>query len=151
MSFFSALKKALGSGAREISANYSSNKNFLNAVCASAALTANADGTIEDTERNKAITLITNHDQLSKLYDRKDIEAALEHAFKASKDATGRQALARDLEGVTKLEGGAQMAEDVYLVAMDIAGADGNVSEEEQAVMAKIAKRLSVDPSKFEF
>jgi tellurite resistance protein TerB len=44
VSIFGALKKAVFSGAREINKEYGSNRNFLNAVCASAALVANADG-----------------------------------------------------------------------------------------------------------
>jgi tellurite resistance protein TerB len=46
---------------------------------------------------------------------------------------------------------GAQMAEDVYLVAVDISMADGSVSAEETAILEKIARRLGVDPKKFEF
>ena len=45
----------------------------------------------------------------------------------------------------------AQMAEDVYLVALDIAMADGSIGDDEKRVLATIAKRLNVDPAKFEF
>jgi tellurite resistance protein len=151
VSIFGALKKAVFSGAREINKEYGSNRNFLNAVCASAALVANADGSIEDTERLKAISLITNNATLSSLYQRNDIEQALESAFKNSKDASGRQALARNLEAIQGMPNGAQMAEDVYLVASDISMADGSVSDEEKVVLEKIARRLGVDPKKFEF
>ncbi|WP_286202112.1 TerB family tellurite resistance protein [Ochrobactrum sp. SFR4] len=43
------------------------------------------------------------------------------------------------------------MAEDVYLIALDIANADGEVEPEEDAVLKKIAARLGVDTSKFDF
>lgn len=46
---------------------------------------------------------------------------------------------------------GGNMADDVYLVAVDVAGADGNVADQEKEVLKKIANRLGVDPSKFEF
>ncbi|WP_439398465.1 tellurite resistance TerB family protein [Bradyrhizobium sp. PMVTL-01] len=151
MSFFGAVKKAFTSGAREINKEYGQNRNFLNAVCASAALVANADGSIEDTEKLKAIQLITNNATLSSLYQRNDIEAALESAFKSAKDASGRQTLARSLDSILTMPNGTQMAEDVYLVATDIANADGSVSDEEKAIMEKIARRLNVDPKKFDF
>lgn len=35
---FGALKKAFGAGAREVQANYSQNKDYLEAVCAASAL-----------------------------------------------------------------------------------------------------------------
>ena len=151
MSLLGAVKKAFTSGAREINKEYGQNRNFLNAVCASAALVANADGTIEDTEKLKAIQLITNNATLSGLYQRNDIEAALEQAFKLSKDASGRQSLARNLESIKGMANGDQMSEDVYLVAVDISMADGEVSDAEKAIMTKIANKLGVDPSKFDF
>jgi tellurite resistance protein len=76
---------------------------------------------------------------------------ALEGAFKHSKDVSGRQILARNLESIQGMPNGAQMAEDVYLVAVDISMADGSVSPEETAILEKIARRLGVDPKKFEF
>lgn len=151
MSIFGALKKAVFSGAREINKEYGQNRSFLNAVCASAALVANADGSIDDTERLKAIALITGNATLAGLYQRNDIESALESAFKHSKDSSGRQQLARDLESIQGSQHGTQMAEDVYLVAVDISMADGSVSPEETAILEKIARRLGVDPKKFEF
>lgn len=151
MSIFSAIKKAVSSGAREISADYGQNKDFLEAVCASAALVANADGSIEDAERNKAIQLVSNHSVLSKMYQRDVIEQTLDIMLKRAKDASGRQALARELDDIKGKPNGTAMAEDVYLVAVDIANADGSVSPEEEAIMKKIANRLGVDTSKFDF
>lgn len=48
---FGALKRAMGAGAREVKAEYGENKDFLEAVCAAAALVAAADGDIEESER----------------------------------------------------------------------------------------------------
>lgn len=99
MGIFDGLKRALSSGAREISAEYGQNKDFLEAVCAAAALVANADGDISDVEKNKAVALVTNHSTLSKLYDRNTIEQTLDVMLKRSKDSSGRQSLARELAG----------------------------------------------------
>lgn len=148
---FGILKKALKSGAKEIKAEYGQNKDFLEAVCAGSALVAAADGEIEDSERSKVVSIITNHAQLSKLYDRNTIEQTAEAMFKKAKDASGRQSLAREMDDIKNRPDGATMCEDVYLIALDIADADGKIEPEEQAVLEKIAKRLNVDTSKFDF
>lgn len=43
------------------------------------------------------------------------------------------------------------MAEDAYLIALDIANADGDLEPAEEAVLKKLAARLGVDASKFDF
>jgi len=148
---FNLFKKIAKNTTQEIMASYGGNKDFLEAVCAACALVANADGNIEDSEKTKAISVVNNHPTLSQMYQQKDIETCLETMFKRAKDASGRQMLARELDDIKGAENGAKMSDDVYLMALDIAGADGNVGDDEKAVLAKIAKRLGVDTSKFEF
>lgn len=148
---FGMFKKAIGAGAREVAANYSQNKDFLEAVCAASALVAMADGDLEDSEKAKVVSLISNHSALSKMYDRSTIEQTADTMFKRAKDSSGRQSLARELDDVKGRENGAQMAEDIYLIAVDVSAADGEVEPEEKAVLVKIAARLNVDPAKFEF
>lgn len=144
-------KRMAKAGAREIKQEYGKSKDFLEAVCAASALVAAADGDISDVERGKAVSLVSNHSDLSKLYQRNDIETTLETMFKRAKDASGRQQLARELDDIKGIQDGAKMAEDVYLVALDIAASSGDVDAKEQEVLNKIAARLGVDPKKFEF
>lgn len=148
---FGALKKAFGAGAREVKANYSENKDYLEAVCAASALVAMADGELEDTERTKVISVVASHPSLGTMYDRNTIETTADAMFKRSKDASGRQSLARELDDIKGRANGVQMAEDVYLVAVDVANADGELEPEEKVVLEKIAARLGVDPKRFEF
>lgn len=110
-----------------------------------------ADGELEEVEKNKVIALLTNHSTLGKMYDRATIENTAETMFKRSKDASGRQSLARELDDIKGRPDGAQMAEDVYLIAVDVSAADGEVEPEEKVVLEKIANRLGVDPAKFTF
>lgn len=145
------LKKALGAGAREVKAEYGENKDFLEAVLAASALVAAADGDIEDSERRKVVSVIQNNPTLSSLYSANVIEQTADVMFKRAKDASGRQQLARELDDVKKRPDGQQMAEDAYLVAQDIALSDGELEPAEEAVLAKIATRLNIDTSKFDF
>lgn len=146
---FGSLKKAFGAGAKEIKADYSQNKDYLEAVCAAAALVAYADGELEDSERSKVTRTISQHPTLGKMYQPNVIESTVETMFKRAKDFSGRQQLARELDDIKGRD--SSMGEDVYLVALDVAHADGTLEPEEEAVLKKIAARLGVDASKFEF
>lgn len=148
---FGMFKKVLKAGAKEIQADYSQNRDYLEAVCASAALVAAADGDIEDSERIKTVKIISAHPILSKFYTPAIIEQTADTMFKRAKDVSGRQMLARELDDIKTKENGKQMAEDVYLVALDVANADGEVEPQETEVLKKIANRLGVNASDFEF
>lgn len=148
---FGMLKKVVGAGAREVKAEYGESKDFLEAVCAAGALVAAADGDIADAEKRKVVTLITGHAALSKLYPPTVIEQTSEAMFKRAKEGSGRQQLARELDDIKNRPNGGQMAEDVYLIAKDVAFADGDIGEKEAEVLKKIAARLQVDESKFDF
>lgn len=148
---FGILKKTFSAATKEVKAEYGQNKDFLEAVLAASALVAAADGDIEESERRKVVSIIAGHPTLSKLYQGHIVEQTADVMFKRAKDMSGRQQLARELDDIKTREGGPQMAEDVYLIALDIAMSDGEMEPAEDAVLKKIAARLGVDASKFDF
>ena len=152
MGLFGALKKAVGAGAAasatELKARYSENKDFLEAVCAATALVAAADGEIEDSERGAVQRLIGGNEKISSIYKPHEITECAEKMLVLAKTHSGKQALARQLDDI---KGNATMCEDAYLVALDIAYADGELEPAEEGVLKKIASRLNVDASKFDF
>ncbi len=148
---FNILKRMAGGAAREVAAEYGQNKDFLEAVCAAASLVGWADGDLDQSEKTKAVSLITNHPVLGKLYKQDVIEQTANTMFSRGKDKSGRQLLARELDDLKGKPNGSQMAEDVYLLASDIAGADGKMDPTEEDVLKKLATRMGVDASKFEF
>lgn len=148
---FKFLKKVAGGAAREVQAEYGQNKDFLEAVCAASSLVAWADGNLEQNEKTKVIALIQNHPSLGQLYKADQIEQVAQTMFSRGKDKSGRQLLARELDDLKGKPNASQMAEDVFLLASDIALADGTVQPEEEEVLKKLATRLGVDASKFEF
>jgi tellurite resistance protein TerB len=153
MSFLAALKSAFASGAKELNKEYGKTEDFLKGVTASTALVIYADGTAEDSEKQKAMEVLTSHTQLSSLYNRQQIESALSAALSHGQTASGRQELARSLDRVLALPNGKEMADDVYLVALDVAASNSRheIGEQEQGVLDKLAHRMGVDPKKFEF
>lgn len=148
---FGFLKKAVGAAAKEVQADYSQNRDYLEAVCAAAALVAFADGELEDSERQKIIRICTSHKTLSKFYKPDEIERTVDEMFKRAKDKYGRNQLALELDDIKGRPNASQMADDIYLIACDISMADGELEPEEEAVLKKLAGRLGVDTSKFEF
>jgi len=153
MGLLEAFKSAFATGAKELNKEYSKSLDFLQAVSASTALVIYADGTAEDSEKKKAMDVLTAHTQLSSLYNRQQIESALSAALSHGSTASGKQELARNLDKVLTLSNGKEMADDVYLVALDVAASNSRheIGDDEQRVLDKLAKRLNVDPKKFEF
>lgn len=149
---FGTLKKAFGAaataGSKELQARYSENKDFLEAVCAATALVAAADGDIEDSERGAIQRLIAGNEKLATIYKPHEITETAEKMLLLAKTQSGKQSLARQLDDI---KGQSAMCEDAYLVALDIAYADGELEAAEEAVLKKIAVRMNVDTSKFEF
>lgn len=148
---FGFLKRVAKGAAREVSAEYSKNKDFLEACCAGAALIAAADGSISDVEKRSAASVVTRNPTLGKLYQHAEIEQCIATMLDRAGSASGRQALVRELGDIKSSPNAPQMAEDVYLIAVDVAGADGETGEKEKAALGKLAAILNVDPSKFEF
>jgi tellurite resistance protein TerB len=139
---FAGLKsKLLGSVSR-----FSGKTDFLEAVCASAALVASADGEISDDEVKATLKAVTSNSTLTSAFKTPIIEKCIDGMLKkAGSGRTGRLALFKEIgEGNTDLERG----ETIYLVALDVAEADGNIGDKERTVLNTIAKQLGVNPER---
>jgi len=148
---FGFLKRVAKGAAREVSAEYSKNKDFLEACCAGAALIASADGTISDVEKRQAVSVVTRNPTLGKLYQHNEIEQCMATMLDRAGSASGRQSLVREIGEIKSSPNAPQMAEDVYLIAADVASADGEIGEKEKRALEKLAAIIGVDPNKFEF
>lgn len=127
---------------------FSGRKDFLEAVCASCALVAAADGSVEDSEVETTIKTIASNPSLQAAFSSREIESTADAMLKrAQAGRTGRMGLYKEIEDI---KADAEMAETVYLAAWDVAESDGSVADEEKAVMAKIADRLGVNPAQFD-
>lgn len=124
--------------------------DLLEAICASASLIAAADGKIEDAEVAQALTVITNNQTLSASFDARAIEGCMDKMLARAKGGfSGRAGLMKEIDDV----GGKGVAEDcevVFLVALDVAYADGSVGPEEQKMIDKLSSALKVDAKKFQ-
>ena len=147
---FGILKKAAGAafsaGSTEVKAKYQGNTDYLQAVCAAAALIAAADGDIEDSEIDQAKEIIATNDTLSSIYKKDEIEKMLDGYLRKAKTNYGKQALERELADVKNDH---SKAMDVFAMAVDVSQADGDMEPQEVAALKKVAKILAVNPSDF--
>lgn len=142
MGFFDRFKSVATSGANRLSGN----ADFLEAVCAASALVAAADGSVDDGEVVQVIESVQNNPTLSAAYSAGQIEDEMLKQVKKTKTPSGRVGLARELSDVAGKD--AALRQDVFLVAADVAYADGSVSAPEQAALDRIATALGVDGRK---
>lgn len=144
MQMFAALKQKLTGSVNK----FSGRKDFLEAVCASCALVAAADGNIEDEEVEKTIQVIVSNPALSAAFSAREIEGTADTMLKrAQAGRTGRMGLYKEIDDVAD---DADMAETIYLVALDVADSDGSIADAEKQVLNKIAERLRLDPKKYD-
>ncbi|EFO30145.1 TerB [Roseibium sp. TrichSKD4] len=121
--------------------------DFLEAVCAAAALVAAADGEIEDAEIKATIQGISSNPVLAGAFPSRQIEQTLEQMFERTKGRAGRMGLYGEIDDI---KDDPEMAETVYLTALDISESDGQIEPEEKAVLEKIAAKLGLNPANYD-
>jgi len=133
-------KKVLGDNVKK----YSGQKDFLEAVCASSALVAAADGNISDQEVEGLIKTIAANPVLNASFNSREIETTAQQMLdRAAKGGRmGRMGLHREIEEACS---DPDKAEAIILAALDVAESDGNIDTTEMAVLEKIASNVKVD------
>lgn len=135
--------KLFGKKAEAAVQKFSGRTDFLEAVCASAALVAAADGDIDDKEVLAAIKAVKANKALAAGFDQQTIDRTINTMLdRAGLGRSGRAGLRKEIMEVAK---DPEMAEAVILTALDVAEADGEIGEAEQKLIDSLAKDLSID------
>jgi tellurite resistance protein TerB len=135
--------KIFGKKAEAAVQKFSGRTDFLEAVCAAAALIAAADGEIEDSEVKATVKAVKANKSLANGFDQTAIEAAINKMLeRAAGGRVGRMGLWEEIREVAK---DAELAQGVVLAALDVAEGDGEIEPAEKAVLDRLAKELSVD------
>lgn len=133
-------EKLAGAGAR-----MSGRTDLLEATCAATALTAAADGDIEDSEVGSIMEALANHPTLSTAFKASQIEQTADAMLKRAKGGLmGRRGLQKEIEQAV----GKSTSDDLELilcVAIDVARSDGQIEPEELKVLGGIATTLRLD------
>ena len=126
---------------------FARDKNYLEAVLASAALIAVADGEIEELEEDALLKAIGANAILSSAWSPREIEQMAQKMLERAKGGRmGQQGLYREIEEVAK---NPDMAEAVLLMALDVSEGDGQIEPQEKAVLEKISARLNLNLNKY--
>ena len=135
--------KLFGQKAEAAVQKFSGRTDFLEATCAAAALTAGADGEIEDSEVTATVKAVKANKALANGFDGPTIERTINTMLdRASGGRVGRAGLRREIMEVAK---DAEMAEAVIMAALDVAEADGEIEPAEQKFLEGLAKDMGVD------
>lgn len=138
--------KLFGKKAEAAVQKFSGRTDFLEAVCASAALISAADGEIEDSEVKATVKAVKANKSLAGGFDQSTIEACINKMLeRAGGGRVGRMGLWEEIREVAK---DAELAQGVVLTALDVAEGDGEIEPEEKVVLDRLAKELSVDLSR---
>lgn len=138
--------KLFGKKTTEIAQKFSGRTDFLEAVCAAAALIAIADGEIEDSEI-QATTKAIKANKALEGFDAMTIEKTMNTMFeRATGGRVGQMNLRKELADIAK---DAEMAEAVLLTALDVAEGDGEIEPKEKEVLEKMATSFGLKLSNY--
>lgn len=135
------IKSLLGDKAKK----FAGKTDFLEAVCAAAALLAAADGDISDNEIDKAMAAVKSNASLAGAFDARSIEATMTTMISRANNRVGKNGLRNEIGDIKK---DFDMAETVLLAALDVAD-DGGIGDAEMAELRKIADLLGLDLNKY--
>jgi tellurite resistance protein len=141
MSFF---KKFLDTANKTIS-SYTGDKAFLAGVAAAAANVTAADGSIDDSEIDAAISGMQANPLVGASYNASQIEEALTSALTRAKSRAGRLENKRAIEALMARD--ISVRQDIFMIAADVAD-QGGIGDQERVVLAEIGKLLNVDDNK---
>jgi tellurite resistance protein len=141
MSFF---KNILATATKTFN-SYAGDSAFLKGVASAAANVTAADGSIDDSEIESAISGMQANPIVSASYSSSQIEEALNAALSRAKSRAGRMENKRNIEALMTRD--VTVRQDIFLIAADVAD-QGGIGSEEQVVLNDIAKLLNVDGAK---
>ena len=152
---FGKKKSILGVAAqaamKEMNANQQENVDFLEAAAAGCALIATHDGNADSAERNKAVAVLTKNKIIGGIFTGPQIEAIVNSSIDKAAEGSGKQELVDELADLKNHEKGNEYAKQVYLMAKDVAKADGSIGEKEAEALALLGNILNVNESSFAF
>ena len=146
MGLFGKLKGAVSGSANK----FAGRTDFLEAVAASAAYIATADGSASDVEMEETLKVVMSLPELTAGFNDRQISDAVATMFKRAEGGlVGRMKLLNELDDVKKDANAGDMCEVILVTAIQIAAADDDIGEKEMAAMEKVAMRLGLKLDKY--
>jgi len=117
---------------------FSGNKDFLEGLCAAAALVAAADGNIDDSEVDQAIKVIQANSAVSAGFGAHEIELCFGKMAPKTQTRSGKMELKREITEVLDRDKTGGMGMAIVLAALDVADS-GGISDQETAILKELA------------
>lgn len=142
---FGKLKEKLTGGA----ARMNGKTDLLEGVCAACVMVGAADGDFSEAEAQVALDRLLNHETISVAFSTAQIEQAFDKQAKRAKAGmSGRIALTREVEDVKKKSTNEDM-EMLFMIAIDVAGAEGDIGDKETVALNKIGTIIGLSLSRY--
>lgn len=133
MGIFSKLGRSAKSVAKQ---------NVFEAIVAASVLVAAADGEIEKKESEKLERMLANNDSLSS-FKKTDIQR-LVAKYSATVETDFRMGKLKMMKEIEDISDNSSDAEEVFITALSIAEADGEIEPQELLVLSEIGRRLGL-------
>lgn len=133
--------------AKEAINKFSGNKDFLEGMCAGCALTAAAEGGIDDKEYDKTLAVIRANSAISAGFGSTEIESVFGKMAPKTATRSGKAELKNEIRQVIERDKTGSMGQAIILACLDVAD-EGGISDTEVAVMRDLAGICNVNYDK---
>ncbi|MDO8982736.1 TerB family tellurite resistance protein [Cypionkella sp.] len=142
---FGKLKEKLTGG----TARLNGRADLLEGICAACVMVGAADGDFSDAEAQVALDRLLNHETISVAFSSSQIETAFDKQAKRAKSGmSGRIGLTREVEDVKKKSTSEDM-EMLFMIAIDVASADGDIGAKEKGALDKIGTIIGLSLARY--
>ncbi|EJL6982399.1 tellurite resistance TerB family protein [Vibrio cholerae] len=122
------------------------NRDLMEAIVAAAVLVANADGECSAKELEKLDKIISANDNL--MHFGSEIGKTIDK-YATMYEAGARLAKMKLMKEISDVDSDEKQKEEAFIIAIEIADADGEIDETELAVLREIGKSLGLNPDSY--
>lgn len=133
--------------AKEAVNQFNGNKDFLEGMCAGCALTAAAEGGIDDGEYDKTLKVIQSNTAIAAGFGSGEIEQVFGRMAPKTATRSGKAELKEEIRQVVDRDKTGKMGNAIVLACLDVADV-GGISDAEVTVMKDIAAICGVNYDK---
>ena len=122
------------------------NRDLMEAIVAAAVLVAFSDGECSAEELLTLQGIVETNDNLKHFGS--EVGKTIDN-YSAKYEASKRMAKVQLMKEITDVEANEEEKIQVFIIAIDIADADGNIDEDEMKVLKEIGKTLGLNPDAY--
>ncbi|MDP5253346.1 MULTISPECIES: TerB family tellurite resistance protein [unclassified Vibrio] len=122
------------------------NRDLMEAIVAAAVLVAHADGDCSTAELEKLDNIISANDNLAHFGS--EIGKTIDK-YAAMYEAGARLAKMKLMKEIRDVDNDEAQKEEAFIIAIEIADADGEIDEAELSVLREIGKALGLNPDNY--